>query len=54
MFFEVLYGLLPQEEYMPLFRRVLTDVWKQKNHEREQAQGQIDQRITVLKAKRQN
>jgi hypothetical protein len=53
MFFEVLYALLPQDKYMPLFREVLADVWKQKNHEREQARIQIDKKIMVLKAKKQ-
>jgi hypothetical protein len=53
MFYEVLYGLFPNTEIMPLFCEVVADVWKQKNQLREEIQAQTEVRISALKLKKQ-
>jgi site-specific DNA recombinase len=53
MFYELLYDLIPQVGMMPLFNKVLQDVWSKKNAEREERLAAVQKERQKLEARRQ-
>jgi hypothetical protein len=52
-FHQLLYSLSPNEDFMPLFREVIGDVWRQKHAEQESLAARLDKDLVSLQAKSQ-
>jgi site-specific DNA recombinase len=53
MFIQLLYSLFPEESFMPLFHAIVTDVWKQKQAQHEEAAALVKKRIADVEARKQ-
>ena len=52
-FHQLLYSLFPEEGFLPLFREVVRDVWRQKHADQEALAARLEKDITLLEAKDQ-
>jgi DNA invertase Pin-like site-specific DNA recombinase len=52
-FHQLLYSLRPKETFMPLFREVVRDVWKQKHSEQEALLSHAEQVVASLESRNQ-